>query len=73
MRFLLCYSCYSMFLGFARSAVNFHAEDGSGYEFMGNSILKVHGSCQHPFRLLWSVQVHASQLQDSCADQILSV
>ncbi len=30
-----------MFLGFARSPVNFHAEDGSGYEFMGDSILKV--------------------------------
>lgn len=34
-------NCYSMFLGFARSPVNFHAEDGSGYQFMGDSILKV--------------------------------
>jgi len=38
---LVLRSCYSMFLGFARSPVNFHAEDGSGYEFMGDSILKV--------------------------------
>lgn len=35
----LC-SCYSLFLGFARSVVNFHAEDGSGYKFLGDSILK---------------------------------
>jgi aminopeptidase N len=34
-------NCYSLFLGFARSPVNFHAEDGSGYKFMGDSILKV--------------------------------
>jgi hypothetical protein len=38
--YFMC-SCYSMFLGFARSPVNFHAEDGSGYQFMGDSILKV--------------------------------
>ena len=34
-------SCYSLFLGFARSPVNFHAADGSGYKFMGDAILKV--------------------------------
>lgn len=34
-------SCYSLFLGFARSPVNFHAQDGSGYKFMGDAILKV--------------------------------
>lgn len=34
-------SCYSVFLGFARSPVNFHAADGSGYDFMADSILKV--------------------------------
>jgi hypothetical protein len=32
--------CYSLFLGFARS-VNFHAADGSGYEFIGDSVIKV--------------------------------
>jgi hypothetical protein len=35
--------CYSLFLGFARS-VNFHAADGSGYEFIGDSVIKVGGS-----------------------------
>lgn len=38
-------SCYSLFLGFARSPVNFHAEDGSGYKFLGDSILKVPAVC----------------------------
>jgi len=33
-------NCYSLFLGFARSVVNFHAEDGSGYKFLGDSIIK---------------------------------
>jgi len=34
-------NCYSLFLGFARSPVNFHAADGSGYQFMGDMILRV--------------------------------
>ncbi len=34
-------TCYSVFLGFARSPVNFHAEDGSGYKFMADSTLEV--------------------------------
>lgn len=34
-------NCYSLFLAFARSPVNFHAPDGSGYEFLADSILKV--------------------------------
>lgn len=34
-------TCYSVFLGFARSPVNFHAEDGSGYKFMADSTLQV--------------------------------
>ncbi|KAL4441019.1 hypothetical protein ABPG77_010450 [Micractinium sp. CCAP 211/92] len=34
-------SCYSLFLGFARSPVNFHAADGSGYEFLADMVLKV--------------------------------
>ncbi|EFN58926.1 hypothetical protein CHLNCDRAFT_19903 [Chlorella variabilis] len=34
-------SCYSLFLGFARSPVNFHAADGSGYEFMGDVVLQL--------------------------------
>jgi aminopeptidase N len=33
--------CYSLFLAFARSAVNFHAADGSGYAFMADTVLKV--------------------------------
>ncbi len=36
-------NCYSLFLGFATSPVNFHAQDGSGYQFMGDAILKVSG------------------------------
>ncbi|GAX81576.1 hypothetical protein CEUSTIGMA_g9004.t1 [Chlamydomonas eustigma] len=34
-------NCYSLFLGFARSPMNFHAVDGSGYQFMGDVVLKV--------------------------------
>lgn len=34
-------SCYSLFLGFARSAPNFHAKDGSGYEFLADAVIKV--------------------------------
>ncbi|KAL3133720.1 hypothetical protein ABBQ32_008210 [Trebouxia sp. C0010 RCD-2024] len=34
-------TCYSVFLGFARSPVNFHAQDGSGYKFMAESTLQV--------------------------------
>ena len=34
-------TCYSVFLGFARSPVNFHAQDGSGYRFMADSTLEV--------------------------------
>lgn len=38
--------CYSLFLGFARS-VNFHAADGSGYEFMGDAVVKVGPATEH--------------------------
>ena len=34
-------SCYSLFGGFFQSPVTFHAADGSGYEFLGDAILKV--------------------------------
>jgi aminopeptidase N len=34
-------SCYSLLLAFGRSAVNFHAADGSGYAFMGDAVLEV--------------------------------
>lgn len=34
-------TCYSVFLGFVRSPVNFHAQDGSGYKFMADSTLQV--------------------------------
>jgi hypothetical protein len=33
--------CCSLFLGFASSVVNFHAADGSGYQFLGDAVLKV--------------------------------
>jgi len=36
-------SCYSLFLGFARSAPNFHAADGSGYRFMADAVMRVDG------------------------------
>ena len=39
-------NCYSLFLAFVMSPVNFHAEDGSGYAFMVDSILAVSGHCQ---------------------------
>ena len=38
-------NCYSLFLAFVMSPVNFHAEDGSGYAFMVDSILAVSGQC----------------------------
>jgi hypothetical protein len=34
-------SCYALYLGFSRSAVNFHAADGSGYEFVADAAIKV--------------------------------
>lgn len=34
-------NCYSVFLGFCRSHPNFHAEDGSGYRFLADSIITV--------------------------------
>lgn len=34
-------NCYSLFLVFANSPVNFNAVDGSGYEFMVDMILRV--------------------------------
>ena len=36
-------ACYSLFLTFVRSPVNFHAADGSGYKFIADSVLKVRG------------------------------
>ena len=34
-------NCYSLFLAFLRSPVNFHAANGSGYKFLADSILQV--------------------------------
>jgi aminopeptidase N len=34
-------SCYSLYGGFARSAPNFHAADGSGYKFMADAVVRV--------------------------------
>jgi aminopeptidase N len=36
-------SNYSFYGGFASSAVNFHAADGSGYEFLADGIIKLDG------------------------------
>ena len=36
-------NCYSLFLVFASSPVNFNNPDGSGYEFMADMIMKVDG------------------------------
>lgn len=33
--------CYSLYLAFQRSPVNFHAADGSGYEFVADAVLAV--------------------------------
>jgi aminopeptidase N len=33
--------CYSLLLGFGQSAMNFHAEDGSGYRFAADNVLLV--------------------------------
>eukprot|EP00201_Polytomella_parva_P017564 CAMPEP_0175071488 /NCGR_PEP_ID=MMETSP0052_2-20121109/19273_1 /TAXON_ID=51329 ORGANISM="Polytomella parva, Strain SAG 63-3" /NCGR_SAMPLE_ID=MMETSP0052_2 /ASSEMBLY_ACC=CAM_ASM_000194 /LENGTH=948 /DNA_ID=CAMNT_0016338669 /DNA_START=224 /DNA_END=3070 /DNA_ORIENTATION=- len=33
--------CYSLILGFARSPVNFHRADGSGYKFLADMVLEV--------------------------------
>jgi aminopeptidase N len=32
---------YSLIGGFCSSSVNFHAKDGSGYEFIGDMVLKI--------------------------------
>lgn len=37
-------ACEHLLLGFADSVPNFHAEDGSGYAFMADAVLKV-GCC----------------------------
>ena len=34
-------NCYSLFMAFCRSHPNFHAEDGSGYRFLADSIIEV--------------------------------
>jgi hypothetical protein len=34
-------ACEHLLLGFADSVPNFHAEDGSGYKFMADAVLKV--------------------------------
>ncbi len=39
-------SCYSLFLSFTRSLPNFHAEDGSGYRFLADTILNVSASLE---------------------------
>ena len=36
-------ACEHLLFGFASSVPNFHAEDGSGYKFMADAILKVCG------------------------------
>ena len=55
---------YSLLGGFCSSSVNFHAADGSGYEFLADMILKLDGqnaqvmySLLCPVRLLISILV----------------
>lgn len=40
-------ACEHLLFGFASSVPNFHAEDGSGYKFMADAILKVGASHIH--------------------------
>ncbi len=47
-------ACYSLFLSFLRSSVNFHAADGSGYKFIADSVLKV-GGCLSRLRCVASL------------------
>jgi len=72
-------SCYSLFLGFARS-INFHAADGSGYEFIGDAVLKVRGRkhmasccCVYGSRLrrFLAVRMCTACLHDLCAGAVL--
>lgn len=53
---------YSLFLGFVRSPVNFHAADGSGYSFMGDMILKVGGGPIIPAPVLNEMQTSSNTL-----------
>lgn len=48
-------ACYSLFLGFLRSPVNFHAADGSGYKFLADSILKVCARHSTAFAISWDI------------------
>lgn len=54
-------NCYSLFLGFGRSPVNFHAADGSGYAFMADAVLKVDG-------INHQVRIHPLRTHHGCAD-----
>ena len=45
-------ACYSLFLSFLRSPVNFHAADGSGFKFTADSVLKVSGLGYSPSKTL---------------------
>ena len=47
-------ACYSLFLSFLRSSVSFHAADGSGYKFIGDSVLKV-GSISSDLHFFWKL------------------
>ena len=44
---------------FARSSVNFHAEDGSGYKFFADMVMKVHTphSCRQSAAILTPLQL----------------
>ena len=59
-------TCYSVFLGFARSPVNFHAQDGSGYKFMADSTLEV-----GPLTNTQLLQHSASATLSFCNTQLL--
>ncbi len=69
-------ACYSLFLSFLRSSVNFHAADGSGYKFIGDSVLKVGGSWKHLQLILLFLNASAqhipylSDVRDAALDSI---
>ncbi len=62
-------ACYSLFLGFARSPVNFHAADGTGYEYLADVVLQLdpinHQACVLSATGKWEL-VDSSTLYCTC-------
>lgn len=64
--------CYSTFLTFARSAVNFHAADGSGYAFLADAVLKVRVFSIMHMLILSFIALLACQQVDKLNPQVAS-